>query len=45
MAYNSGKNISPLYVRENILSPEVWEKNSSLAPPPQKSNGQPLTCA
>lgn len=32
MAYNSGKNISRLYVRENIVSPEVWEKNSSLLP-------------
>ena len=30
MSYNSGKNITPLYVRENILSPEVWEKNSYL---------------
>lgn len=44
MAYNSGKkNITPLYVRENILLPEVWENNSYLnqiihLPSPSKVN-------
>lgn len=28
MAYNAGKNLTPLYVGEKILSPGVWGKNS-----------------
>ena len=28
MAYNSGANLTPLYVRGKVLSPEVGEKNS-----------------
>ena len=49
--YNTGKkSLTLLYVREEILSPEVWGKNSypnqithTPPPPPQKSNGQPLS--
>ena len=31
MAYNSGANLTPLYVRGKVLSPEVWKK---ILPPP-----------
>ena len=49
MAYNSGANLTPLYVRGKVLSPEVWGKNSHqnhithASPPLQKSNGLLLT--
>ena len=51
IVYNTGKkSLTLLYVREEILSPEVWGKHSypnqithTPPPPPQKSNGQPLS--